>query len=138
MRESLLPAAAADLSEVQAPPSEGHFTVLDPATEQPIASVADHDAHYALEQISRATSAGAAWAATTPRHRADIMHNVYDLLLENRDRLASVITREMGKTLKEAAGEVQYSADYVRWYAEELVPWRHLSGQSARRIDHPH
>lgn len=132
MRESLLPAAAADLSVGEAAPSESHFTVLNPATEQPIASVADHDAHYALEQISRATSAGATWAATTPRHRADIMHNVYDLLLDNRDRLARVITREMGKTLKEAAGEVQYSADYVRWYAEELV----RPGGSYR--DNPH
>ena len=99
----------------------GEFTVLDPATEEVIASVADHDASYAVAQLEVLEKAGKAWATTTPRYRSDILHKVYDLLLENRDRLASLITSEMGKTLKEAAGEVQYAADYVRWYAEELV-----------------
>lgn len=99
----------------------GEFTVLNPATEEIIASVADYDASYAVAQLEVLEKAGKAWAKTTPRFRSDILHKVYDLLIENRDRLAALITSEMGKTLKEAAGEVQYAADYVRWYAEELV-----------------
>jgi len=97
------------------------FSVLNPATEEVIASVADHNADYAVAQLDTLEKAGKAWAKTSPKHRSDILHNVYDLLLENRDRLANLITSEMGKTLKEAAGEVQYAADYVRWYAEETV-----------------
>jgi len=97
------------------------FTVVNPATEEVIASVADRDPFYALDQLAILESAGQAWAKTTPRHRADILHNVYDILSENRERLAALITSEMGKTLAEARGEVQYAADYVRWYAEELV-----------------
>lgn len=118
MRESLSPTdAPVGLAET----SRNEFSVMNPATEEHITSVANHDSGYALEQIPIATAAGKAWASTTPRYRADILHNVYAVLLENRDRLAALITREMGKTLKEAAGEVQYAADYVRWYAEELV-----------------
>src|SRR5699024_11125564 len=68
-----------------------------------------------------ADEAGKAWAKTTPRHRSDTLRSVYDVLIANRDRLAYVISREMGKTLAEAQGEVQYAADYVRWYADELL-----------------
>jgi len=108
-------------SAQQADHKGAEFTVLNPATEEIIATVADFDAHYAIDQLAVLEKAGKAWAATAPKFRSDILHNVYDTLLENRDRLAALITREMGKTLKEAAGEVQYAADYVRWYAEELM-----------------
>ena len=108
------------------------FPVLNPATEEVITTIEDHDADYAVEQLGILESAGKSWRTTTPRYRSDTLHNVYDLLIENRDRLADLITSEMGKTLREAQGEVQYAADYVRWYAEELV----RPGGSYR--DNPH
>lgn len=97
------------------------FEVRDPATEQLIATPPDHSIEDALTALGRADAAGRAWARTTARHRSDVLHRAYGLLIEQRDRLARVITREMGKPLAEAYGEVQYAADYVRWYAEEAL-----------------
>ena len=97
------------------------FEVLDPSTEVRIATLPSLSAEQAITEVGIADEAGRAWAKTTPRHRSDTLHNVYDVLLANRDRLAYVISREMGKTLAEAKGEVQYAADYVRWYADELL-----------------
>lgn len=97
------------------------FEVRDPATERVIATPPDHSTDDALIALERADRAGAAWARTTARHRSDVLHRAYGLLIEQRDRLAAVITREMGKPLAEALGEVQYAADYVRWYAEEAL-----------------
>ena len=102
-------------------PGTDEFAVLDPSTEQRIATLPSRSVDYALEQVGIADEAGRAWARTTPRHRSDVLHRVYDVLIENRERLAYVISREMGKTLAEASGEVQYAADYVRWYADELL-----------------
>ena len=70
---------------------------------------------------SLADAAGKAWARTTPRRRSDVLHAVYAKLIENRDDLALVMSREMGKTISEAYAEVQYAADYVRWFAEEAL-----------------
>ncbi len=102
-------------------PGANEFAVLDPSTEQRIATLPSYSTDYALEQVGIADEAGRAWAATTPRHRSDVLHNVYAHLIANRDRLAYVISREMGKTLAEALGEVQYAADYVRWNADSLL-----------------
>jgi len=102
-------------------PGEGEFAVLDPSTEQRIATLPSYSTEFAIEQVAIADEAGRAWAATTPRHRSDTLHDVYAHLMANQERLAYVISREMGKTLAEANGEVQYAADYVRWYADELL-----------------
>lgn len=102
-------------------PTSSEFAVLDPSTAEHIATVKDCDANYAIEQVEIAHSAGLIWQQTTPRHRSDILHNVYFHLIKNEERLAYVMSREMGKPLAEARGEVQYAADYVRWYAEELL-----------------
>lgn len=97
------------------------FDVRDPATEQVIATVPDHSVDDALDALTRADRAGRAWARETARRRSDVLHHAYDLLIEQKDRLARIITREMGKPLAEAYGEVQYASDYVRWYAEEAL-----------------
>ena len=102
-------------------PADREFAVLDPSTEERIATLPSMTPAQAIEELGVADEAGKAWAKTTPRHRSDTLHRVYDVLLANRDRLAYVISREMGKTLPEARGEVQYAADYVRWYADELL-----------------
>lgn len=102
-------------------PGANEFAVLDPSTEQRIATLPSYSTDYAIEQVAIADEAGRAWAATTPRHRSDVLHNVYTHLIANRERLAFVISREMGKTLAEATGEVQYAADYVRWNADSLL-----------------
>lgn len=97
------------------------FGVTDPATGEMVAQVADCDPQDAMAALDAACAAAPAWARTSPRHRADVLHRVYTLMHERREQLAGLITLEVGKTLAEARGEVDYAADYVRWYAEEAV-----------------
>ena len=121
------PTALADSEKVLAnldlavPGVNRTFDVHDPATGQTIAQVPDCDVRQALDAVARADEAGRSWAATTTRHRADILRTWYDLILSNAEMIALLITREMGKPLPEARGEVTYGADFVRWYAEEAV-----------------
>ncbi|WP_457256475.1 NAD-dependent succinate-semialdehyde dehydrogenase [Pedococcus sp. P5_B7] len=116
-------ALAADvvLRGLQLPTGPVTFDVNDPSTGQVIASLPDTGPDQALEAVALADEAGRAWAATTPRVRADILRRWYDLLHENAETIALLITREMGKPLAEARGEVVYGSDFVRWYAEEAV-----------------
>jgi succinate-semialdehyde dehydrogenase/glutarate-semialdehyde dehydrogenase len=97
------------------------IAVHDPATGDEIATIPNHSVDDALFAVGVADEAGSAWARTTTRHRSDILHRVYAKLMENENRLALTIVREMGKPLAEARAEVQYAADYVRWYAEEAL-----------------
>jgi succinate-semialdehyde dehydrogenase/glutarate-semialdehyde dehydrogenase len=102
-------------------PAAAHFDIEDPATQKVIYSLPDHTADDALTALDKADKAGKVWAKTSPRLRSDTLHAVYAKLIENKDRLAYVIAREMGKPLAECVAEVQYSADYVRWFAEEAL-----------------
>nr|WP_271211587.1 NAD-dependent succinate-semialdehyde dehydrogenase [Rhodococcus wratislaviensis] len=95
--------------------------VHDPSTGQILCTVADADAAEAREALDAAVAAQPSWAATTPRERSTILMNAHRLLLENVDRLALVMTLEMGKPLTEARGEIAYAAEFFRWFAEEAV-----------------
>lgn len=101
-------------------PSDG-IPVSDPATGAVIAHIADMEVDAALDAVRVADAAGAEWAQTTPRHRSTVLHRWWELLVEHTEELAHLITREMGKPLAEARGEVRYGSDFVRWYAEEAV-----------------
>lgn len=86
--------------------------MLDPSTEERIATLPDLSPADAISEVAIADKAGHNWAKTTPRHRSDILHNVYFVLIAIKHRLAYMISREMGKPLiEEAQGEVQYAAD---------------------------
>lgn len=101
--------------------SDVRFQVVDPATEQPIATVADAGAEQARAAMDAAAGAADAWAATTPRERAELLRRTYDLVIERADLFARTMTREMGKPLAEAYGEVRYGAEFLRWFSEEAV-----------------
>ncbi|MBA2283409.1 MAG: NAD-dependent succinate-semialdehyde dehydrogenase [Acidimicrobiia bacterium] len=66
------------------------------------------------------------WAATAPRERAEVLRAAHELLLAHADELAELITKENGKPIAEAKGEITYSADFFRWYSEEAC---RLAGQ---------
>ena len=101
--------------------AQSAFDIRDPATDVAITSVADQSPQDALRAVSRAAAAGGEWARTSARERADVLRRWYELLVEHRDDIAVLITREMGKPLAEAHGEVAYGIDFVRWYSEEAV-----------------
>ena len=97
------------------------FPVLNPATGEEIATVADGGAVDARRAIETAAATQASWAATSPRSRSEILYRAHRLIMERADELALIMTTEMGKPFAEAKGEVAYGAEFFRWFAEEAV-----------------
>jgi len=95
--------------------------VFDPSTETAITSVANATPEDATAAIDAADAAAAAWAATAPRARADILMRAYQLMTEQSEWIAELISRENGKALPDARAEATYAAEFLRWYAEECV-----------------
>jgi succinate-semialdehyde dehydrogenase/glutarate-semialdehyde dehydrogenase len=99
----------------------GRFDVRDPSNGAVIASVADGTVEDAIAAVDAAESAAAAWAATAPRQRAEVLRRAFELMTAQAEELARLITVENGKALADARGEVAYAAEFFRWYAEEAV-----------------
>jgi succinate-semialdehyde dehydrogenase/glutarate-semialdehyde dehydrogenase len=95
--------------------------VLDPATGDVLAAVADASAEDALAAVDAAEAAAPGWAATAPRERAEILRRAFELMRAREDEITAAITAEMGKPLAEARGEAAYAAEFLRWFAEEAV-----------------
>jgi len=104
------------------PAADGRrFDVVDPATGQAITTVADAGVNDAIAAIDAADEAAAAWAATAPRQRAEILRRAFDLMMRSAEDLARLISLENGKAIMDARGEVAYAAEFFRWYSEEAV-----------------
>ena len=97
------------------------LSVEDPSTGLPLAEVADASPEDALAALAAAADAQASWAATAPRERGEILRSAYELLLARADELALVMTLEMGKALAESKAEINYAAEFLRWFSEEAV-----------------
>ncbi|MDG1531369.1 MAG: NAD-dependent succinate-semialdehyde dehydrogenase [Paracoccaceae bacterium] len=95
------------------------FAVTNPARGDVIAEMADLSRAQANEAIAAAAVAQKKWAARTAKERAVILRKWYDLMIENADDLAMILTAEMGKPLAEAKGEIIYSASFIEWFGEE-------------------
>ncbi|MGH7118603.1 MAG: NAD-dependent succinate-semialdehyde dehydrogenase, partial [Acetobacteraceae bacterium] len=105
------------------------FDVRNPATEQPIASIASATVEDGIAALDAAQSAFSSWAATTPRSRGEILRRAFELVMRDRERLARLITLENGKSLRDSRAEIAYAAEFFRWNAEEAV---RLAGQLSR------
>jgi succinate-semialdehyde dehydrogenase/glutarate-semialdehyde dehydrogenase len=97
------------------------FQVVDPATELTLCQVADANPGDALAALGVAAAAQARWANTAPRERGELLRRAYEAVIAARDDLALLLTMEQGKPLPEAAAEVDYAAEFFRWFAEEAV-----------------
>ena len=95
--------------------------VYDPSTAEVITTVPNGSVEDALAAVTAAHDAGAAWADTAPRERAEILHKAWELMIEEEDRLATLIVLEMGKAYGEAVAEVRYAAEFFRWFSGEAV-----------------
>ncbi len=95
------------------------FPVENPATGTLIRDVTDLDVTGVRRAIEAASDAKAAWAAKTGKQRGSILRQWYDLMIDNADDLARILTAEMGKPLAEARGEILYGASFIEWFAEE-------------------
>lgn len=99
--------------------SEKTFDVLNPSTGTVIATLPDMGVTETKAAIDAAHAAQPIWAALTGKERSSVLRKLYDLMVENCDDLAAILTAEMGKPLAEAKGEILYGASYVEWFAEE-------------------
>ncbi len=97
------------------------FDVLDPADGAVLATLPDLGVAEATEMLETAVAGQAAWAATAPRERGEILRRAFDLVTSRADEFARLISLEMGKPLAEARGEVAYGAEFLRWFSEEAV-----------------
>ncbi len=95
------------------------YPVLNPATGEVIAQVANGGAAETTQAVAAAERAFPAWRALTAKERSARVKRWGELMLENRDALAELLSREQGKPLAEARGEVGYAASFLEWFAEE-------------------
>lgn len=95
------------------------LTVRNPASGESLAEVANCGSAETARAIAAADGAWPAWRALTAKQRAQLLRRWFELILQNSDDLAQLITAEGGKPLAEARGEVAYGASFVEWFAEE-------------------
>src|SRR3977135_3351024 len=97
------------------------FDVIDPATENMVASVASATVDDAKAAVDAAGAAFPGWAAKKPRERGEILRKAFDLIMRDAERLPQPSTLENGKALSDSRGEVAYAAEFFRGNAEEAV-----------------
>ncbi|ODP96579.1 NAD-dependent succinate-semialdehyde dehydrogenase [Salinivibrio sp. SS2] len=93
--------------------------VTNPANGACLANIPNMGAEETRQAIDAADAALPEWRALTAKARAEVLYRWYELMLEHKDDLAAIMTAEQGKPLKEAAGEIQYAASFLQWFAEE-------------------
>jgi lactaldehyde dehydrogenase/glycolaldehyde dehydrogenase len=102
------------------------FDVVNPANEETIATLASSTAEDVDRALASARSAQKAWRATPIVERGDRIRAMAALVEENRDTLAALLVREVGKPMAQAAGEVDFAAGFLRYNAD----WdRRLEGE---------
>ncbi len=101
--------------------------VLDPATQEVIATVPDMGQAETKAAIDAAERAYKGWKKKPNAERALLLEAWFDLMIENLDDLALILTTEQGKPLSEASGEIRYGASFVKWFSEEA---RRINGQT--------
>ncbi len=95
------------------------ITVTNPATGDTITDVPNFSAADMPAIINASATAQKAWAARAAKERSAILRRWFNLMLENVDDLARIMTAEQGKPLAEARGEIAYAASFIEWFAEE-------------------
>lgn len=95
--------------------------VEDPSTGETLCAVADATIDDARAALDAACDAAASWRQTAPRERGDVLRRAYDMIVEQTDEIALLMTLEMGKPISESKAEITYANNFLRWYSEEAV-----------------
>lgn len=106
-----------------------HITVVDPATSEVLANVANATPEDAAEAVHAAYDAQPRWEGTAPRERGEILRAAFEIMRSKSEEIAHLMVLENGKSLTDARGEVAYAAEFFRWFSEEAV---RLSGSLQR------
>ncbi|HMD52444.1 MAG TPA: aldehyde dehydrogenase family protein, partial [Solirubrobacteraceae bacterium] len=99
----------------------GRLPVEDPSTGEPLVEVADGQLEDALDALQAASSAQGEWSQHPPRERGEILRRAYQAIVDRADELALLMTLEMGKSVAESRAEINYAAEFFRWFSEEAV-----------------
>ncbi|MGB7205934.1 MAG: aldehyde dehydrogenase family protein, partial [Anderseniella sp.] len=99
--------------------SDDTIEVTNPASGDVIASVPKLGTKETRQAIVAAEKAMKGWAARTAKERANILRKWYNLMMENQEDLAQIMTAEQGKPLLESRGEIAYGASFIEFFAEE-------------------
>jgi succinate-semialdehyde dehydrogenase/glutarate-semialdehyde dehydrogenase len=101
--------------------TDSTIEVLNPATGESITDVANASVGDCLRAVDAAHRAFDAWRSVAPRARGEILRRAFDLMMADQERLATIITLEMGKVIGDSRAEVAYAAEFFRWFSEEAV-----------------
>ena len=93
--------------------------VTNPATWEKLGTIPQMGAVETRCAIEAAQEALAVWGATTAHQKARVLRRWYELMVQNKEDLAIIMTAEQGKPINESRGEIDYAADYIEWFAEE-------------------
>ena len=97
------------------------FPVFNPFNKSKIADVSDLTLSDFEDAVQSANEAFLSWSKLTSFERSKILQNWYQLILENEEDLACILTLEQGKPLQEALGEIRYGASFIAWFAAEAM-----------------
>ena len=119
------------------------LTITNPATEEPIATMAFGSRADVRRALEAAAKAMVGWMKLTPFDRAKVLKKTADLMRERADKMAHTLTTEQGKPLAEAKAEILHSADTFEWFAEEgkraygqVIP-NSVAGKKHVTLKHP-
>ena len=99
--------------------SDRTIDVTNPATGVLVGRVPRLGSKETRKAILAAEAAWPAWRARTAKERSQILKRWFDLIMQNQEDLARIMTAEQGKPLAEARGEIAYAASFIEWFAEE-------------------
>ena len=99
--------------------SGGTIDVIDPGTGETLGTIPKMGTAETRRAIDAAEKALPAWRALTAGQRSKLLRKLFDLMMEHQDALGELLSREQGKPLAEAKGEVAYGAGFIEWFAEE-------------------
>jgi succinate-semialdehyde dehydrogenase/glutarate-semialdehyde dehydrogenase len=96
------------------------YAVINPATGETLASYDTFTDAQIEDAVARAASSAVTWAATSPADRAVVIRRIAELHRSRKDELGAIIVREMGKPIAAAVGEVEFAADIIEFYADNI------------------
>jgi len=97
------------------------LAITDPSDESVIANVQVSSDKECADAVDAADRAFKSWSKTAPRVRGEILRKAFEIMVAEADRLAEIVSRENGKVLTDAKGEILYAAEFFRWFSEEAV-----------------
>ena len=97
------------------------LAVTDPSDNSVIANVQVSSDKECADAVDAAARAFKSWSKAAPRVRGEVLRKAFEIMVAEADRLAEIVSKENGKVLTDAKGEILYAAEFFRWFSEEAV-----------------